>query len=196
MNDNESYNNIVYIGPSGAERATLTSMIGSSNDKLDFVEKTLKPLLCGTYTSRAITCGGIGSGMAVKSINNILNTAHCLVAAEGLLALKKFGVSPDVALDVINSSSGRSLATEVRIPMEVLTGKFGFGFALSLMAKDCRIASQLLSENFPQATLLQEVNKLINEAETSTDWGSTADYSAVIKLLEERSGTDLRSNAK
>ena len=35
MNDNESYNNIVYTGPSGAERATLTSMIGSSNDKLD-----------------------------------------------------------------------------------------------------------------------------------------------------------------
>jgi hypothetical protein len=40
------------------------------------------------------------SGDAVKAINNVMNTAHVLIAAEGLLALKKFGVQPQVVLSL------------------------------------------------------------------------------------------------
>jgi hypothetical protein len=41
------------------------------------------------------------SGDAVKAINNVMNTAHVLIAAEGLLALKKFGVQPQVFLSAV-----------------------------------------------------------------------------------------------
>lgn len=92
--------------------------------------------------------------MAVKAVNNTLNTAHQIITGEGLLALRKYGVEPDVALEVINSSSGRSLATQVRIPTEVLSGNFNYGFAIDLMAKDCRIGAGLIKENFPEATVL------------------------------------------
>ena len=57
------------------------------------------------------------------------------------------------------------------------------------MAKDCRIADSLISEYFNNATLLPEVNKLINIADKEYING---DYTEVMKLLEKRSNTNLR----
>ena len=92
--------------PSG----TLTCMIG---DDVDVAEKEVCPLILKTFGGKIVMTGPVGSGMAVKAINNVMNSAHpLLIAAEGLLALRNFGVSPDIALEVINSSSGRSMATE------------------------------------------------------------------------------------
>ena len=178
-------------GPAGAEAGTLTTMIGG--DDVDVVNEVVIPLVTETISTKAVYCGPSGSGMAVKSINNIMNTAHVCIAAEGLLALRSFGVEPDIALDVINSSSGRSLATQERVPQEVLTGKFGFGFKLPLMAKDCRIASSLMSEYFPEATLLPEISNLMNAAE-STEWGKIGDYTEVVKVLQSRAAQNLQTH--
>ena len=60
------------------------------------------------------------------------------------------------------------------------------------MAKDCRIASSLISEYFPDATLLPEISRLMNTAEAS-EWGCQADYTEIIRLLEQRAGNDLRA---
>lgn len=57
--------------------------------------------------------------------------AHLAIAAEGLLALQKMGIRPAVALDAINTSSGRSLATEKRMPERILSRTFDHGFAIS-----------------------------------------------------------------
>lgn len=176
-------------GPAGAEAGTLTTMLGGDEA---LVVGTVQPLVTATFSRKSVYCGPSGAGMAVKAINNALNTAHCLVAAEGLLALRNFGVAPDVALSVINSSSGKSLATEERLPQEALTGRFGYGFALPLMAKDCRIANDVVQEHFAGATLLPEVAELINAAE-ARPWGRDADYSEVVRVLEERAGVDLRT---
>ena len=45
---------------------------------------------------------------------------------------------------MLYASSGRSLQTEVRIPNEVLSRKFDYGFKLGLMLKDVRIAVDCL----------------------------------------------------
>ena len=74
--------------------------------------------------------------------------------------------------------------------MRAQCGRFGYGFKLPLMAKDMRIARDLLSEHFPEATLLPEAAALTCAAEDS-EWGAEADYSAVVRLLEERAGADL-----
>ena len=125
-----------------------------------------------------------------------MNTAHCLIGAEGLLALKNYGVQPDVALSVINSSSGRSMATEERLPQECLTGKFDFGFKLGLMSKDCRIADKLMTDFFPKSTLIKEVNSIMQEAEKKEWCDSNTDYSSVVKVLEQRAGQTLRVEGK
>lgn len=171
-------------GPGGAKAGTVTCMLGGDEASV----KAVLPLL--SFAGKCTRCGPVGSGMACKAINNILNAAHLLVGAEGLLALKKFGVEPDVALSVINASSGRSLQTEVRLPLEVLTGRFGYGFKLPLMSKDCRIAKSIAEAEFPNATILPQISRLVDEAAERFPDG---DYTEVVRLLEERAGTDLRT---
>ncbi|CAK9098963.1 unnamed protein product [Durusdinium trenchii] len=89
-----------------------------------------------------------------NQVNNALNVTHLMLGAEGLLALQQLGVDPSVALEAINGSSGRSLQTEQRLPQDMerkfLTRRFGYGFKLPLMAKDCRIAAEVL-ETLPSS---------------------------------------------
>ena len=105
-------------------------------------------------------CGPVGAGDATKSINNVLNSAHLLLATEGMLALKKYGVEPSTALEAINGGSGMSLQT-TRLPDNVLSRKFNFGFALGLMRKDCNIAGALVGSQTPSATLIPRVVELL-----------------------------------
>jgi 3-hydroxyisobutyrate dehydrogenase-like beta-hydroxyacid dehydrogenase len=49
------------------------------------VESEVMPLVLGSFSKKAVLCGPVGCGMAVKAVNNALNTAHLLIGAEGLL---------------------------------------------------------------------------------------------------------------
>jgi len=176
-------------GPRGAAAATIACMFGADNDEAaERCEKVLQK-----FTKKVVRTGPAGSACAVKAINNVMNSTHLLIAAEGLLALQKLGVKPDVALSAINGSSGRSLQTQERVPNEVLTRNFAYGFKLPLMAKDCRIAESVLDAGFPQAQLLRAGSKLVNEAEITQS--ENADYSQIVCLLEERAGHELTSSS-
>ena len=118
-------------GPHGAASGELTAMVGGDHNH------DARTIISLFAKKKIVDCGPVGAGHAVKAMNNCLNAAHLLVAGEALLALAKLGVQPDVALDAINASSGRSLQTEVRIPTEVLTRKFDYGFKLGLMLRMC-----------------------------------------------------------
>ena len=41
-----------------------------------------------SYSRKVVRCGPSGAGDAVKAVNNVLNSAHLLLATEGLLALQ------------------------------------------------------------------------------------------------------------
>lgn len=117
-----------------------------------------------------------------------MNAAHLLLATEGCVALKKYGVEPSVALDVINSSSGMSLQSQ-RLPQYVLSRNFDFGFQLALMRKDCGIAADMVESLTPSATLIPEVRRILEIAEAQ--YGGNVDYTYVAKLLESRGGVEL-----
>ena len=104
---------------------------------------------CGKKTK----VGKLGSAHATKSVNNILNTAHLMIATEGMLALKAAGVDVSQALQCVNESSGRSLQTEVRVPEEVLSRRFNYGFDLQLMQKDVSFARKLIVSAHEKALL-------------------------------------------
>merc|ERR1719413_344446 len=103
-----------------------------------------------SFSKKVVRCGPVGAGHAVKAVNNALNVTHLLLGHEGLLALQRMGVDPSVAVEAINGSSGRSLQTEVRLPKEVLSREFAYGFKLPGIVKDCRIASGLLGDGFQE----------------------------------------------
>lgn len=168
-------------GPRGAVKGTVTCMHGG--------DLGLALPLVRSFGGKVENVGPVGAGMAVKAINNALNTAHLILGAEALLALKGMGVDPAKALEVINTSSGRSLQTEVRLPEEVLTRRFGYGFQLGLMKKDVDHASSLLKTGFPGAKLLPQVSAILAEAVAVR--GPEVDYTEVVKVLEREFGEKL-----
>jgi len=56
-------------------------MIGGND--VATINEIVIPLVTQSFSKKSVYCGKSGSGMAVKSINNALNTAHLLLATEG-----------------------------------------------------------------------------------------------------------------
>jgi 3-hydroxyisobutyrate dehydrogenase len=122
-------------GVSGARAGTLTIMVGGPPEAFDLA----KPMLAA-IGKRVLHAGDVGAGHAVKALNNLMSAAHLIVSSEALIAGRRFGLDPAVALEIINGSSGRSGSTENKWPNYVLTEKFDAGFSIRLMVKDIRLA--------------------------------------------------------
>lgn len=171
-------------GTSGAEAATLTVMVGG--DAADFAR--VREVL-DAFGEKLVHCGPVGAGHALKSVNNALLAVHIWSTAEGLATLKKAGVDPALALDVINASSGRSNASMNLFPQRVLTRAFPRTFRLALLDKDVGIAAQVARDTATSAPLLQLTAELFRAAHTLL--GDDADHVEAAKLVERWAATEI-----
>ncbi|SDH42610.1 NAD(P)-dependent oxidoreductase [Agrococcus jejuensis] len=127
-------------GVRGAERGTLTIMLGARDADRERAHALLAPL------GRVVDCGDVGAGHALKALNNLLSATHLWATSEAMQAGMRFGLDPEVMLSVFNGSSGKSGSTENKWPNFVLPGTFDSGFGLRLMLKDMRIATGLAEQ--------------------------------------------------
>lgn len=137
--------------------------------------------LLGSFGTVFLT-GALGSGHAMKALNNYLSAAALATTAEALMAGERFGIDPRTMIEILNGSTGRNTATEQKYPAYVLTGTFNSGFALGLMAKDLRIALDLARAVGTPAALLEDCADLWARAEARL--GFAADNTEVVRYLE------------
>ena len=171
-------------GTSGAEQGTLTVMVGGDAARLDRVRPVLE-----AFGKKIVHCGPVGSGDALKSVNNALLAVNVWSTGEGLAALAKAGVRPDVALDVINASSGRSNASMNLFPERVLTRAFPRTFRVALLDKDVGIAAGVAREQKVASPLLQLTAELFRMAHA--ELGEEADHVEAVKLIERWAGQEI-----
>lgn len=172
-------------GVIGAEQGALTVMVGGDAATLDRVRPVLE-----AFGKRIVPCGPVGAGDAVKAVNNALLAQHIIGTAEGLLALRKAGVEPSVALDVINASSGRSNASQNLFPERVLSRAFPRTFRLALLDKDVGIAKGVAEQQGVDAPMLALASRLYHEARAAL--GEEADHVEIVRWLETRAATEIR----
>ncbi len=122
-----------------AKAGTLAIMIGG--DDKAAIERA-KPLL-QAMGKQIFETGPLGTGHAMKALNNYIAAAGYTAVVESLLIGERFGLDQGTMVDILNVSTGRNFTTEVMIKEQVLGGKFATGFALGLMAKDVKIAADL-----------------------------------------------------
>ena len=171
-------------GTIGAEQGTLTVMVGGDAALLE----RARPVLAA-FGKKIVHCGDVGAGDALKAVNNALLAVHVWSTAEGLTALAKAGVRADVALDVINASSGRSNASMNLFPERVLTRAFPRTFRLALLDKDVGIAAGVAREQKVPAPVLQLVADLFRIAHNAL--GEEADHVEAVKIVEEWAGVEI-----
>jgi 3-hydroxyisobutyrate dehydrogenase len=169
-------------GVVGAEAGTLTVMVGGD----EAVLARVRPVLA-RFGAKIVHCGPVGAGHALKAVNNALLAMHIWGTAEGLAALAKAGVRADVALDVINASSGRSNASMNLFPDRVLTRAFPRTFRLALLDKDVGIAAQVARDARVPSPLLQMTAELFTLAHHAL--GEAADHVEAVQVVERQAGT-------
>lgn len=172
-------------GTNGAEAGTLTIMVGADDGTFARARPVLE-----AFGSRIEHMGPVGTGHAMKAVNNALLAVNILAVGEGLAALAKAGVAPHVAVDVLNQSSGRSFVSQSLVPERVLTGLWPRTFRLALLDKDVGIARELLRETGVEAPVLELTGGLLSRARTAL--GEDADYLEAIRLVEAQAGVELR----
>ena len=171
-------------GVTGAQQGALTVMVGGDAALLDVVRPVLD-----CFGKRIVHCGAIGAGDALKAVNNAMLAMHIWGTAEGLVALEKAGVRADVALDVINASSGRSNTSMNLFPERVLNRAFPRTFRLALLSKDVGIAAEIAREGRVASPLLQLTAELFRMAHS--ELGDAADHVEAARVVERIGGAEI-----
>lgn len=171
-------------GTSGAEKGTLTVMLGGADGAVERARTFVAP-----FAGKTVHVGPVGTGHALKAINNSLLAVNIVAVGEGLVALTKLGVEPERAVEVINASSGRSNVTEHLIPERVLTRAWPRTFSLALLDKDVGVALAVLEDAGVPSETYTAVKEKLEAARARLDAG--ADHVEAIKVIEEDAGVEL-----
>jgi len=125
-----------------------------------------------------------------KLVNNMISLSLNMLLGEALSLGVKAGVELETLVDVIQSSSGMTRKMGFNYPEYLFKGNFEPGFALDLGAKDLRLGTALARElGVPQDFANLAEQRFIKAQ--SRGWGRLhAD--AVVRLIEERAGLELR----
>ncbi len=175
-------------GTTGAEAGTVAVMVGGDKEVFDKVEPLFQCIGANIFH-----VGGHGAGCTVKLINNMISFINLYAAGEGFMMGVKAGIDPEVLLAVVNTSSGQSKSLG-KIESAVLAGNYSPTFALDLAHKDLRLALQLGEE---LGTPLSMGSLLINQFRQSIAKGhGPQDVSAMLRVLEENMGTEIRFQNK
>lgn len=172
-------------GTIAAVEGRLTVMCGGSEAAFARVKPVIE-----MFGKKIVYCGPVGSGHTVKAVNQALLAVHILATAEALVAAAKAGVNPAVALDVINSSSGRSNSSENLIPARALTREFPRTFRLALLDKDVDIAARLSKSVGVEAPLIELAARLTHEAHEML--GEDVDHVEAVRMVERQGGAEIR----
>jgi len=164
-------------GVQKAGDGTLAIMAGGDPEIIEQVRPILDQM------GKVFETGGPGTGHAMKALNNYLSAALLTCSAEAIIAGTQFGLDPQRMVEIFNASSGRSSATEHKYPNFVLPRTFDSGFALGLMAKDLRLALDVVHDMHTPSRLLENLSAIYNEAEESL--GFSADNTDVVRYLEQ-----------
>lgn len=125
--------------------------------------------------ARQFLTGKLGSGHAMKALNNYVGGTTFIITAEALAIGKRFGLDTGMMIDIINASTGRSFNSEMVLAPHVVTGKYSTGFALGLLAKDVHIAANIAEEASVPAPVLAVADEMWTAAASAMD--PAADHS-------------------
>jgi 3-hydroxyisobutyrate dehydrogenase len=161
---------------------TLTIMLGGDDEAA--IEKAI-PVI-ETMSANIFRTGPLGSGHAMKSLNNYVGGAAFVATCEALVVGTKFGLDPATMVEIMNVSTGRNFTTMMAAPNEILTRRFGSGFSLALFTKDIGIAADLAEDVEVEAPVSRLVHERMRGALEELD--QVVDHTAALKVWEERAG--------
>jgi len=175
-------------GVAGAERGSLALMMSGAPEEIERARPVLSVLGRPMYVGERP-----GMAQTMKVINNLISVTALAITSETLVLGAKAGLDPDIMVQIINAGSGRTNASEDKIPKFVLTRSFDFGFALGLSAKDIRLCLETSEQLGVPLRVGEAVRQLLNAARDK--YGEQADMTELIRYVEADAGVEVRGQA-
>jgi 3-hydroxyisobutyrate dehydrogenase len=167
-------------GSEGAQKATLTIFVGGSTDDAERARPILDAL------GKTIThVGPVGSGQAVKAVNQVILAGAYLGVAEGIVLAMKAGLNVDQVVDALGGGAAQSWVLANRSG-RMIANDYPLGFKVALHRKDLGIALDLARElgaELPVSALAADLESDLIDAGHADD-----DMSALARSIRARSG--------
>ncbi len=167
-------------GSEGAQKATLTIFVGAE----PAVFERARPIL--ELIGKTIThVGPIGSGQAVKAVNQVILAGTYLGVAEGIVLAIKAGLDVEQVVGALGGGAAQSWVLANRSG-RMLANDYPLGFKVELHLKDLGIALNLARESgveLPVTELCAEIERILVKSGHADE-----DISAVARQLRARAG--------
>ena len=139
---------------------------------------------------QVLYCGKLGNASTLKVVTNYLASINLLSIGEALMVCKKYGIDLKKAYQGIKISSGNSFVHETESQV-ILNGSYDVGFTMDLVCKDVGLFDQLTNNLNIPAEISPLMVKIFNQGRKK--YGDRALSTSIVKLLEEKCNTDLRT---
>ncbi|HYC07095.1 MAG TPA: NAD(P)-dependent oxidoreductase, partial [Candidatus Binatia bacterium] len=167
-------------GSEGAQKGTLSIFCGGSAADVERARPVLGAM------GRTIThVGPVGSGQAVKAVNQVILAGTYLGVAEGLVLAMKAGLDVPQVVDALGGGAAQSWVLANRSG-RMIENDYPLGFKVALHLKDLGIALGLAEElgaSLPVGELCEAIERDLVAAGHADD-----DMSAVARAIRGRSG--------
>lgn len=169
-------------GSEGAQKGTLSIMVGGEAEDLEKVDTVLKAM------GKTIThVGPVGAGQLTKAINQIIVGGTYWSVAEGVTLGIKAGLDMDKVLQAVGSGAAQSWTLTNRSG-NMIKNSYPLGFKVKLHRKDLNIALEIARElgvTLPLAAYVEQV-----ETGLIARGHEDEDMSALARSIRQQSGLD------
>jgi 4-hydroxybutyrate dehydrogenase/sulfolactaldehyde 3-reductase len=159
-----------------AERGESLFMVGGTAEAFARVKPLLEAM--GTTIHH---CGGAGTGMRTKLVNNYLAIVSCAFNAEALALSQRFGLSLEKTLDVVHGTTATNGQLKIAWAAKVLKGDTEPGFTIDLAHKDLTLivdAANIVKVPMPIGAAARE-----SFSAARTQGQGAKDFSAMVDVL-------------
>jgi len=176
-------------GTVGAQKGTLTVMVGGDSATLDDARSALD-----SVAALVVHVGGPGMGQVVKLCNNLIYAAQMVATAEATALAVRSGVQMDKLLEVLLHSTGDCVAVRTRLPVAGVVADspasngWAPGFMTDLMAKDLDLALSYGARAGVPLTSTATARQVLTAA--STAGYGREDFSALAKIVLRNAGVE------
>jgi len=132
--------------------------------------------------------GGLGQGLAMKLVNNMLVQVNTVAVAEALVMGVKAGLDPRTIYEVVRVSTGTSSTFERRVP-KILARDFAPGGTVDISYKDQELETAF-AKQLGVPVLLANVSQQVYQMARAAGLGKQ-DGTAIIQVLECLAGVQV-----
>jgi 3-hydroxyisobutyrate dehydrogenase len=167
-------------GSEGAQKGTLSIFVGGEADAVERARPVLEAI------GKTIThVGPVGSGQAVKAVNQVILAGAYLGVAEGIVLALNAGLDVEQVVEALSGGAAQSWVLTNRSG-RMIENEYPLGFKVALHRKDLGIALELARETgtvLPISALCDQI-----EAGLIGRGHGDDDISAVARTIRELSG--------